>query len=77
MPSQVAVVLRMVAGSMYPPKIIGLTGLPIFDASIATWMFPPGAAKAVIRCCNTAALAAEAAKNSRRFIVMSYLLVSA
>ena len=66
----------VVAGSMYPPKISGLIGSPILDASIETLRLPEGSAKAVIPCCNRAAPAIEAAKNSRRFIGISYLLRS-
>ena len=66
----------VVAGSMYPPKISGLIGSPLFDASMETLRLPDGSAKAVILCCNRAAPATEAAMNSRRFIVISYLLWS-
>ncbi|MGA2721895.1 MAG: hypothetical protein ABSG79_05710 [Bryobacteraceae bacterium] len=65
----------VVAGSMYPPKIIGLIGLPLLAASIATWMFPAGAANAFLPCFNMAAPATEAFRSSRRFIGMSSLLV--
>jgi hypothetical protein len=64
----------VVAGSMYPPKISGLIGSPLLDASMETLRLPDGSAKAVILCCNRAAPATEAAMNSRRFIVISYLL---
>ena len=66
----------VVAGSMYPPKISGLIGPPLFDASIETLRLSDGSEKAGIPCCNRAALAAEATRNSRRFIGMSCLLVS-
>src|ERR1022692_985639 len=64
----------VVAGSMYPPKIIGLIGLPLLAASIATWMFPGGAANAFLPCLNVAAPAIEAVRSSRRFIGMVFLL---
>jgi hypothetical protein len=60
---------------MYPPKIIGLIGLPLLAASIATWMFPAGAANAVLSCLNMAAPATEAFRRSRRFIGMLSLLI--
>src|ERR1035438_10233591 len=65
----------VVAGSMYPPKTIGSIGLPLLAASIATWMFPAGAANAFLTCFNIAAPATEAFRSSRRFIGMLSLLV--
>src|SRR5271157_592363 len=65
----------VVAGSMYPPKIIGLIGLPLPAASIATWMLPAGAANAFLPCFNMAAPATEAFRSSRRFICMLSVLV--
>jgi hypothetical protein len=65
----------VVAGSMYPPKMSGVIGTPTFAASIATWMFPAGAANALPPCLKTSAPATEAVKSSRRFIGMISLLV--
>src|SRR5579862_8282032 len=67
---------RVVAGSMYPPKIPGATGAPNFVASIPTSMFPAGAANAFTPWFEKAAPATDAVTNSRRFIVMLYLLFS-
>jgi hypothetical protein len=66
---------RVVAGSMYPPKISGVIGSPGLAASIATWMFPAGAANAFLPWFNIAAPAMEAVRSSRRFIGMLSLLL--
>jgi hypothetical protein len=61
---------------MYPPKIIGLIGLPALAASIATWTFSGGAANAGFPCRSMAAPATEAFRSSRRLIDMLSLLES-
>jgi hypothetical protein len=67
---------RVVAGSMYPPKMSGVIGSHILAASTVTCISPAGAANAVIPYRIVAALATDAVTNFRWLIVMLFPLIS-